>query len=46
MEYDAQRTSVLAAVGIYELRFWNNDVLENTEEVLRMIWDKVQERLP
>jgi very-short-patch-repair endonuclease len=38
---DTNRTEVLEAMGYIVLRFWNNDVLRNTdgvlEEVLRMI---------
>jgi predicted helicase/very-short-patch-repair endonuclease len=37
--YDAQRTRVLEAEGVRVLRFWNNDVLRNTEAVLQAIWD-------
>lgn len=37
--YDAERTEVLAQHGYAVLRFWNNDVLGNTEGVLRVIAD-------
>jgi len=35
--YDAQRDAVLQQHGIHTLRFWNNDVLNNTEGVLMEI---------
>jgi very-short-patch-repair endonuclease len=31
----------LEVEGIKVLRFWNHDVLENTEEVLETIWDSL-----
>lgn len=34
---DARRTAFLHAQGYRVLRFWNNDVLENTDGVLRAI---------
>ena len=34
---DAERTAWLAARGYKVLRFWNNDVLRNTEGVLELI---------
>src|SRR5688572_30542547 len=34
---DAERTSALEAMGYLVLRFWNNDVLLNTEGVLESI---------
>jgi very-short-patch-repair endonuclease len=37
-EYDAERTKELYGAGIRELRFWNNDVLKNTESVLEKIY--------
>jgi very-short-patch-repair endonuclease len=36
-EYDAARTEYLAGQGIRVLRFWNNEVLENTDGVLELI---------
>lgn len=36
--YDKQRTKALESEGIRVLRFWNNDVLCNTETVLEIIW--------
>ena len=37
--YDEQRTKVLEGEGIKVLRFWNNDVLGETEAVLEVIWN-------
>lgn len=37
-EYDLQRTRVMAAQGFQTLRFWNNDVLTQTDVVLEKIW--------
>jgi len=34
---DASRSQVIEAFGYRILRFWNNDVLENTEGVLEVI---------
>ncbi|MDH2918370.1 MAG: DUF559 domain-containing protein [Sideroxydans sp.] len=36
-EYDCQRSEILQADGIQVLRFWNNDVLRNTEAVLMQL---------
>ena len=36
-EADAPRTANIEAFGYRVLRFWNNDVLENTEGVLEVI---------
>ena len=36
-EYDAQRSAVFEAAGFRVLRFWNNDVLQRTEDVLAEI---------
>ncbi len=33
-EYDAERTAFLAAKGYRVLRFWNNEVMNNIENVL------------
>ena len=38
-ESDADRTALLAKQGITVLRFWNNDVLAQTESVLETIWN-------
>lgn len=36
-EADAPRTAAIEAAGWHVLRFWNNDVLQNTEGVLEEI---------
>jgi adenine-specific DNA-methyltransferase len=37
LDHDAIRSDVLAARGFEVLRFWNNDVLQNTQGVLDVI---------
>jgi very-short-patch-repair endonuclease len=37
VEEDANRTKILEAMGYLVLRFWNNDVLQNTDGVLEEI---------
>jgi very-short-patch-repair endonuclease len=37
LEYDKQRTVYLVGFDIIELRFWNNEVIENTEGVHQTI---------
>ncbi len=44
--HDEKRTAWLAAQGLTILRFWNNDVLANTEGVAQSIFDWLQENLP
>jgi len=43
---DANRTKVPEAFGYLVLRFWNNDVLQNTEGVLEEIVSTVRQYLP
>ena len=43
--YDEQRTGWLEAQGYRVLRFWNNDVLANTEAVVQAILDAVEQRI-
>ena len=43
--YDEQRTRWLEAQGYLVLRFWNNDVLANTEAVAQAILDAVEQRI-
>ena len=38
-EYDQERTDFLQSKGFRVLRFWNNDVLNNTDAVLTAIWN-------
>ncbi len=43
VEQDARRDEALAAQGIRTLRFWNNEVLAQTEAVLDTIWQALHE---
>ena len=45
-EEDARRTAYLEKKGYRVLRFWNNDVLANTEGALEVIRAAVDERWP
>ena len=38
VEYDAERTKFLEALGFKVVRYWNHDVLGNTEVVLEGLW--------
>ena len=38
VEYDAERTQFLEALGFKVVRYWNQDVLGNTEVVLEGLW--------
>ena len=42
--YDRQRTEWLKAQGYRVLRFWNNEVLANTDAVAQAILDAVKQR--
>ncbi len=42
-EYDEERTKVLEARGYRVLRFWNNDVMNNTDAVLQVIWSALNQ---
>ncbi|NIR02743.1 MAG: DUF559 domain-containing protein [Gemmatimonadales bacterium] len=42
---DARRTRVLEAQGVRVLRFWNNEVLAETEAVLETIWNALTQTL-
>jgi very-short-patch-repair endonuclease len=42
-EYDEERTKYLEARGYRVLRFWNNDVINNTESVLNVIWNALND---
>jgi very-short-patch-repair endonuclease len=46
MAADAERTCRLEALGYRVLRFWNNDVLTNTEAVLEVILAAVARAAP
>ena len=41
-EYDDERTEFLKSKGYKVLRFWNNDVMNNVDSVLTVIWDTLQ----
>ena len=41
--HDNERTDFLESQGIRVLRFWNNEVMEETEGVLEGIWNAVQQ---
>ena len=38
-EYDAERTEFLKSKGYKVLRFWNNDVMNDIDSVMNVIWD-------
>ncbi|TCB52636.1 endonuclease domain-containing protein [Acinetobacter sp. ANC 4779] len=38
VEYDAERTKFLEALGLMVVRYWNHDVLSQTEMVLEHFW--------
>jgi very-short-patch-repair endonuclease len=42
--YDARRTTLLENTGFVVLRFWNNDVFDNTDGVLEVILRTLQNR--
>ncbi|WP_404600978.1 endonuclease domain-containing protein [Dyella lipolytica] len=46
MASDADRTRRLEAMGYRVLRFWNNDVLTNSEAVLEVILEAVASAAP
>ena len=43
-EYDAERTTFFESKGYRVIRFWNNEVSNNLDFVLKVIWDVVQEQ--
>ncbi|MHA6205397.1 endonuclease domain-containing protein [Dyella soli] len=46
MIYDERRTLELEAMGYRVLRFWNNDVLKNVEDVLEVILEALARPAP
>ena len=42
-EYDEERTKYLELRGYRVLRFWNNDVLNKLDDVLKVIWSVLRE---
>ena len=43
IEYDAERTKFLEALGLTVVRYWNHDVLGRTDVVLEDLWVKCAE---
>lgn len=43
-DYDAERTEFLKSKGYKVLRFWNNDVMNDIDSVLNVIWDTLNEQ--
>ena len=39
IEYDAERTKFLEALGLTLVRYWNHDVLVRTDVVLADLWN-------
>jgi very-short-patch-repair endonuclease len=37
-DYDARRTHTLESKGFRVMRFWNDEVLQRTDDVLEVIW--------
>ncbi|MBI3361526.1 MAG: DUF559 domain-containing protein [Chloroflexi bacterium] len=44
-KHDAERTRALQAEGIRVIRFWNDEVLRNTEAVLQVVWETLTDSL-
>jgi very-short-patch-repair endonuclease len=42
-EYDDERTKYLELRGYRVLRFWNNDVMNNIDDVLKVIWSALND---
>jgi len=45
-EYDKERTKYLQAQGFTVLRFWNDEVMKDTDVVLEVILSRLQELRP
>ncbi len=43
IEYDAERTKFLEALGLTVVRYWNHDVLGRTDVVLEDLWQRCAE---
>jgi len=39
IEYDAERTKFLEALGFWVVRYWNHEVLQNMDVVLEDLWN-------
>jgi very-short-patch-repair endonuclease len=46
IRYDQQRDQMLQSRGFLVLRFWDNDVLQRTKDVLEKIYEVAQQREP
>jgi very-short-patch-repair endonuclease len=42
-QYDTERTEFLKSKGYMVLRFWSNDVMNDIDSVLNVIWDTLNE---
>jgi len=42
-DYDDERTKYLETRGYKVLRFWNSDVMNNIDKVLKVIWNVLNE---
>jgi len=42
-DYDAERTAFFESKGYRVLRFWNNDIMNNTDAVLKVILEAMKE---
>jgi very-short-patch-repair endonuclease len=42
-EYDAERTAFFESKGYRILRFWNNDVMNDLDAVLKVIWSALSD---
>ncbi|MPZ43488.1 MAG: methionine--tRNA ligase [Betaproteobacteria bacterium] len=45
-DYDQARDSALKRAGIEVIRFWDNEVLQQTEPVLERIWTTLMDKVP
>lgn len=43
-EYDHERTAFLESKGYKVLRFWNNQVTNELDKVLNLIWETLREK--
>jgi very-short-patch-repair endonuclease len=46
LTYDIERTARLQSAGFSVLRFWNNQVLNETDAVVKAIWDALNPSPP
>ena len=40
-EYDSERTKYFQSLGYRVLRFWNNEVMDDIDTVMSMIWSEI-----